>query len=71
MNDVVNVTFSPGSSSALVIVSILDDQLIEDREQFRIVLQNPSVGRLTQTTASSVAFITDNDGKYIVQCVIF
>ncbi len=59
------LSFPPGSTRVLVTVPTAEDNIPEDNESFRGILQfpNPS-GRVTVgARGQALGFIVDNDGK--------
>lgn len=61
--EVMLVTFPPDATSVTIDVAVTDDVFIEETEHFSVVLQNPSLGRVDQTTGAATVSIDDNDGK--------
>ena len=55
------LTFNPGEVAKNIVVSVLDDALIESAETFNLVLSNPT--RAAFGDASAVATINDDEGN--------
>ena len=60
---VILINFPEGSTTAAVNVSVVDDFLIEENEQFNMTLRNPSVGSVSSTNGFTSGLIIDNDSK--------
>ena len=57
------VIFAPGSTSAVVTVPVVDDKLLEETEQFSMLLVNPSLGSVDPSADFATVSIIDNDSK--------
>jgi hypothetical protein len=44
-------------------VTVIDDTIIEETEQFSITLQSPLFGSVDPTAGSAIVFITDDESK--------
>lgn len=58
------VTFGQNSTSESAAVSIPEDSIIEDAEGFQLVLLQPSVGSISNSSGIVRGVIVDNDGTY-------
>ena len=61
----VNVTFEPGQTTKTVKFDIIDDNLVEETEEFKVAVVYSSVPAVTWGDPVSVN-IQDNDGIYYV-----
>ena len=55
------VTFAAGQIAITVAVDVLDDDIVEETETFRLVLSNPSSNATLGTDDSAVATVLDDD----------
>ena len=71
------LTFAPGDTSKTVTVTVLDDDLKEENETFKVVLTNPSGGSLSDADATgrindddenqTVSILSDDDAGKLVE----
>jgi dienelactone hydrolase len=61
MDVATNLTFGVGETNRTVVVSILNDALVEGTETFQASLSNPTDGAVLGTRTSATVRITDND----------
>lgn len=64
---VTTLVFGPEEYSKTVSVPILDDNITESPETFRVTLSNPSIGSVLGAQSTSIVTILDNDLANIVQ----
>jgi hypothetical protein len=56
------LNFEPGTTSVEVTIPVVDDDLLEETERFRVILFEPSFGVIDPNLAIATVFIADNDG---------
>ena len=56
-----SVTFTPPATTATVMLTILDNQIIEENERFLLSLENPNPAARVTLPAAAVITITDDD----------
>ena len=65
------MVFPLGATTALIRVSVTDDDLIEEPESFTLRLTNLSMGNIDPAAESATATIINNDGKFLVVQFLF
>ena len=58
----ITITISPGDTSAVVSIPIIDDNLVEREERFVVVLQPQGNGITVGTPGQAVVVIVNDDG---------
>jgi hypothetical protein len=61
------VTFGPGENTATVIVTLLDDQLLEGTETVNLALSNPTGGATLGGQSTAVLTILDDESPGVIQ----
>ena len=61
----ITITISPGDTSALVFISIIDDEIVERNEVFDVVLQPQGNGVTIGSPGQAEVMIVDDDGEFI------
>ena len=59
----ITITISPGDTSAVVSIPIIDDNLVEREERFVVVLQPQGNGITVGTPGQAVVVIVNDDGE--------
>ena len=61
------MTISAGTSGSQALITIPDDTIVENRENFELQLSAPSpIGTISATFGSATGFIDDNDGMRLM-----
>ena len=60
-----NVTISPGDTSAVVSIPIIDDNIVEGDERFDVVLQPQGNEFTIRSPGQAVVVITNDDGGFM------
>ena len=67
----ITLTISPGDTSAVVSIPIIDDNIVEGDERFDVVLQPQGSGLTIRSPGQTVVVIVNDDGGFIQDAYIF